>query len=115
MRAAVIGRNLVLLWDPNGKIIDAGVNLPGNFHDSKSTLWCHIYDHISDLPDGYKVVCDSAFSTGGRMKDKLVKLKENTNNNDENKNDDEHEKSLTHLRQCSEWGNNVLVSVFRRL
>ena len=26
-----------------------------------------------------------------------------------------HDQALTHLRQCSEWGNNVLTGVFRRL
>jgi hypothetical protein len=108
-----VNRNLILMWDPNGKIIDAGVNLPGNFHDSKSTLWCNIYDHIIGLPEGYVVVCDSAFNTGGLLKTKLVKLKEEKH--DENRTKTEYEKSLTHLRQCSEWGNNVLTGAFRRL
>ena len=108
-----VNRNLILLWDPNGKIIDAGVNLPGNFHDSKSTLWCNIYDHIESLPEGFVVVCDSAFNTGGKLKDKLVKLADAQF--DESKEKSEYEKALTHLRQCSEWGNNILTGTFRRL
>ena len=91
--------------------MDAGVNLPGNFHDSKSTLWCNIYDHIMALPDGYVVVCDSAFNTGGRLKGKLVKLAERKA--DDNSEKSGYEKSLTHLRQCSEWGNQVLTGAFR--
>jgi len=31
-------RNMLCVWDPNGKIVDVAVNLLGNFHDSKSTL-----------------------------------------------------------------------------
>jgi hypothetical protein len=108
-----VNRNLILLWDPNGKIIDAGVNLPGNFHDSKSTLWCNIYDHIESLPEGFVVVCDSAFNTGGKLKDKLVKLADAQF--DETKEKSEYEKALTHLRKCSEWRNNILTGTFRRL
>ena len=54
------------------------MNLPRNFHDSKATLWCRIYDHLRALPDGYIVVCDSAFMTSGTLKNKLIKLKETT-------------------------------------
>ena len=113
---STVNRNMVLLWDPRGKFFDAGINLPGNFHDSKGTLWCHIYDHIAALPEGYVVVCDSAFNTGGNLKGKLVKLKEAPTGDEEIAQEkSDYEKSLTHLRQCSEWGNNVLTGVFRRL
>ena len=60
-----VNRNVVLLWDPYGKIVDAVINCPGNFHDSKSTLWGNIYDHIIAMPAGYIVVCDSDFETRG--------------------------------------------------
>ena len=33
-----VNRNLVLVWDTYGKIVDAAVNVPGSFHDSKSAL-----------------------------------------------------------------------------
>ena len=70
-----VNRNIVLFWDPYGKIVDAVVNCPGNFHDSKSTLWGNICKHIGAIPAGFIVVCDSAFETRGDLKGKLVKLK----------------------------------------
>ena len=106
-----VNRNVVLLWDPCGMIVDAVVNTPGNFHDSKSTLWGNVYDHISTLPDGFKVVCDSAFETRGFLSGKLVKLK----NADGGFAETSYDKSLTHLRQSSEWGNGVLCNAWRRL
>ena len=36
-----VNRNLLLVWDPFGKIIDAAVNSPGSFHDSRTTLWAN--------------------------------------------------------------------------
>jgi len=98
-----VNRNLVLVWDPQGKIVDAAVNLPGNFHDSKSTLWRRIYNHIMDLPDGYIVVCNSAFMISGLLENKLIKLKETTLEDGEEKT--EKDMALTHIRQCAEWGN----------
>ena len=71
-----VNRNLVLLWDPYGKIIDAAVNTPGNFHHSKSSLWCDIYQHIKKLPDGFKIVCDSDFEQKGALERNIVKLKD---------------------------------------
>ena len=73
-----VNRNVVLLWTPDGKIINAAVNTPGSFYDSKSTLWCNIYSHIASLPDRYVVVCDSAFTVKFEMEGKLVKLKESS-------------------------------------
>jgi len=110
-------RNLVVVWDPEGKIVDVGVNLPGNFHDSKSTLWCHVYDHIAALPDGHIVVCDSAFTCSGDMEGKLYKLKDKKDKDGEWENSEptELDAMLTHIRQCAEWGNNVLTGCFRRL
>ncbi len=45
-----VKRNLVLVWDPFGKIVDAAINLPGNFHNSKSAWWCKIYKYLEGLP-----------------------------------------------------------------
>ena len=106
-------RNLVLVWDPYGKIVDAAVNAPGNFHDSRIASWCGIYDHIAALPDGFKVVCDDAFKTVGNLEDKLIKTKEAFGGEGHKRSS--YDQTLTHLRQCSEWGNNVLTGVFRRL
>ena len=57
------------------------------------------------------VVCDSAFETRGELKGKLVKLK----GENEGFAEMSYEKSLTHLRQASEWGNGMLVNAWRRL
>ena len=54
-------RNLILVWDVWGRIVDAGVNAPGNYHDSKTALWCNVSKHVKAVPDPYKVACDSAF------------------------------------------------------
>lgn len=107
-----VNRNLVLIWDPFGKIVDCAVNCPGNFHDSRSAWWCKLYDHIAHIPDGYLCCCDDAFVTSGELRNKLVKTKEPYNQNNQRTGYDEQ---LTHLRQCSEWGNNVLTGCFRRL
>lgn len=72
-----VHRSLVLVWDPNGKIVDAGINLPGNFHDSKSSMYANLYNHIESLPDPYVIVADSAFQTVGKLEDKIKKLHEN--------------------------------------
>ena len=46
-----VNRNMVLVWDPFGKIVDAAINLPGCFHDSRSAWWCKLYQHFESLPD----------------------------------------------------------------
>ena len=62
-----VNRDLVLVWDVFGKIVDAGINAPGAFHDSRSAWWCKIYDHCKELPDGFKCCCDDAFFTSGHF------------------------------------------------
>ena len=90
-----------------------GMNFRGNFHDSKSTLWCHIHDRIMSLPDGCALVCDSAFVTLRKLKGKIVELKEITLEHVKERTD--KEKALNHIQQCDEWGNNVLIGEFSRL
>ena len=58
-----MNRNLVLVWYRQDKVDDDAVNLPENFHDSKSTLWSRIYDHTISLTDKYIVVYDSVLMT----------------------------------------------------
>ena len=93
-----VNRNVVLLWNTEGLIVDAAVNCPGNFHDSKSCLWARMYEHIAALPDGFVVVCDSAFHCSGPMAGKLVKLKDDK----EGFAFSGYDQSLTHLRQSLE-------------
>ena len=107
-----MNRNVVLVWDVFGKIVDAAINAPGTFHDSRSAWWCKIFDHCRDLPDGYKCCCDDAFYTQGDLMNKLVKTKEEFREGMIRSN---YDQQLTHLRQCSEWGNNVLTGTFRIL
>ena len=107
-------RNIVLLWNTHGQIVDCVVNLPGNFHDLKSTKWGGMYNHIGKLPVPYKVCCDDAFYTKDFLEGKLVKTKERYIEGEQNVRDG-YDQSLTHLRQASEWGNNVLVGTFWRL
>lgn len=103
--------NVLLLWDPFGRIANAVVNSTGNFHDSRAATWGDIYDHISLLHPPYRVVCDSAFQTGGVLIHKLIKShKKNTSYDGEGAG-----VAATHLRQCSEWGNANLTGTFRRL
>jgi hypothetical protein len=64
------------------------------------------------LPPGYKVACDSAFYTRGGLEGKLVNTKDHQKG-DEPKS--EYDEQLTALRQSSEWGNNVISGVYRRL
>jgi hypothetical protein len=105
-----VHRSMVLIWDPKGKIIDAAINLPGNFHDSKASMYGRLYNHIEKLPDPFCIVADSAFQSVGSLKEKVRKLDENKYG----KTKTDEEKALTHLRQGSEWGNHTL-GCFRRL
>jgi hypothetical protein len=72
-----------------------------------------IYDHIKNVPSPYKTVCDDAFYTQGDLEGKLVKTKEKYLGEGHTR--DGYDQSLTHLRQCSEWGNEILFGCWRRL
>ena len=60
-------------------------------------------------PDGFKIVCDSAFARKGALEGKIVKLKDDVTCYEDKT---ERERQLTHLRQCSEWGNQNLAGAF---
>ena len=101
----------VLLWDPFGKIVNAAINMPGSFHDSKQHFM-QLCTHIADLPDPLCMMCDSTFQTRGKLGGTKFKSKFLDKDKAEI---NERDASLTHLRQCSEWGNQVLVGVFWHL
>jgi len=61
------------MWDHFGNIVDAVVNLPGSFHDSRAAMWGDVYNHILELPTNYKVVCDIAFQCTGHYQEFLLK------------------------------------------
>ena len=52
------------------------------------------------------------FNTSGILNNKLVKIKDQQK---EAASRSSYAMSLTYLRQCFEWGNNILTEVFRRL
>ena len=52
------------------------------------------------------------FNTSGILNNKLVKTKDQYKKAASRSS---YDMSLTHLRQCSEWGNNILTGVFIRL
>ena len=64
--------------DARRKIVDAGFNLSGNSHDSRSMLWCKSYDHIMAILDGHIIACNPAFMKSGKLSSKIMKLKDNT-------------------------------------
>ena len=109
-RAKAHKRNMILVWDTYGKIIDCVLNTPGSYHDSRSTAIGYIYEHVTHLPDGAKIVADAAFCSTGEVEGKIVKVE----NYDEV--DEAHIRaSITSLRQSAEWGNNTLFGTFSRL
>ena len=73
-----------------------------------------MYNHIGKLPALYTVCCYDALYTKDFLEGKLVKTKEQYIEGEQNVRDG-YDQSLTHLRQASEWGNNVLVGTFWRL
>ena len=109
MRCSTENRNLILAWITHGKIFDAGANLPENFYDSKSTLLCRICDHVIAITDGHVITCDLDFMTIRNLSEKIVKLKGN------GEEITDKDKAMTHIRKCTEWGNNALAGSFRRL
>ena len=76
-------------------------------------MWCHAYDHTMDLLYGHTLMCGSFFKTRGKLKGKIVKLKE-TPLEDGDKMTDE-DKAMNHVRKCSEWGHNVLTEAIHIL
>ena len=65
------------------------------------------------IPDRHILACDSSFMTSGKLNRKIVKLKETALENVEQIS--ENDKAINHDRKCTEWCNNLLAVVFRRL
>ena len=55
---SIVNKNLEVVWYPRGKVVDAGVNFHGNFHDSKSVVWHHAYDHAIDVTGRHALVLE---------------------------------------------------------
>ena len=84
------------------------VNAPRTFHDSISTQWGNVYEHIKKSKPGYKCCYDNAFGNKGDLQDKLIKTKNEYRDGFERSS---YDMTCTHLRQSLEWGNNILVGV----
>ena len=110
---STVNRNMLLVWDPRGKVVSAVSNLPWNFHDSKSTLWCYAHDHTITLPYGNVLACNSAFVTSENLKGKMVKLKETIL--EDGKESMDEDKVPTDARICSDRSSDILTMSFRRL
>ena len=54
-----------------GTILDAIINAPGSWHDSRVAL--PVYAHLRrDTPDGPYLVADTAFPRGSRLSGKIM-------------------------------------------
>jgi len=111
-------RKIILITDPRGYIVAAGINCPGSWHDSKCAFSTGLYDIIqTTLPNGYNVAADTAFS-GSIYGKKIVRiLKENETIPFDLGDEEliELERLITRARQPGEWINRDVVKCFERL
>lgn len=105
--------NNVLVYLADGTIAACGMNYWGSYHDSTTAHQSGIYDCLLEhMPDTLYIAGDCAFpSIEGRIR-RVSKVGEN---GPQTQAGVAWEKSLTGLRQCSEWGNNELCDKFSRL
>jgi len=106
----------IAVFAPDGTIIYASINHPGNYHDSRAAG--AIYRLVNDVdftPDPYKLLGDSAFPS---VTQKIITLKKrNQFSADPNIREDEKEMQslLSSARQTVEWGMRVIQGTFQRL
>ena len=105
--------NNVLLYLADGTIAACGMNYWGSYHDSTTAHQSGIYDCLlQHMPDNLYIAGDCAFpSIEGRIR-RVSKVGES---GPQTPDAVAWERSLTALRQCSEWGNNELCNKFPRL
>ena len=105
--------NNVLVWLADGTIAAAGMNYWGTNHDSTTALESGIYHSLTQhLTRGLYIAGDCAFPSINR---KIRRVSKANEGGAQSPHELAWEKSLTALRQCSEWGNNELCRVFPRL
>lgn len=111
-------RKLILISDSDTKVVAAGINTPGSWHDSKATRLTGLYDLIEGtVPDGYCILSDTAFR-GSLREGKVVKILtagQNIPNDMTVEQYEELEEKIIHARQPNEQGNNTIVQAFRRV
>lgn len=106
----------VLCFTPDGKIVLAGLNMPGSYHDSKVAHQLGVYETLRTLHTriGVKTVVDSAFDTSDRNRDLFYKsgvlpsLRDGPQAIARNA-------QATSFRQCSEWGMQAVQGLFPRV
>jgi len=111
-------RKLILITDSEGRVVAAGINTPGSWHDSKATRLTGLYDLIEDtVPDGYCILSDTAFR-GDLLQGKIIKILTAGQNLPPGMTHEQYrrlEKRIIHARQPCEQGNNTVVQAFCRI
>ena len=108
----------LFIFTPDGKIVMAGLNCPGSFHDSKVARELGIYDTLQDLyaTTGAKTVVDSAFLLPDEdMFYKSGQSPQFTGNVDRDVLAVAISSEATSFRQCSEWGMRAVQGTFPRI
>ena len=77
-------------------IVDTAINLPVSLHDSRPTMGCDIFSHITKLPGDYKIASHNAFcfprDVNGKMATTKFQFCDTVI-------PDNYDQSLTHLGQ----------------
>lgn len=108
-----------LIFIETGIIIDAAINYPGSWHDSKVAR--SIYTHLDQqVPDGFWLVADSAFPRGaGTVRDKIkAPIKAGMSiprDPDLQREVLAFNRQLLSYRQTAEWGMKMMQGSFGRL
>jgi len=104
----------LLVFAPDGSIIDCVLNCPGSMHDSELAYFGGVYQRLRENYErhGGKCVMDSAFCSRGNAF--VIKSAQ-----DVTQGEDAHEYTMlreaTSMRQAAEWGMRALQGSFPRL
>ncbi|KAF9484657.1 hypothetical protein BDN70DRAFT_825117 [Pholiota conissans] len=109
----------VIVFSPEGLILDANVNAPGSWHDSRVARPIYEKPH-HDTPDGFYLVADTAFPRGtqdieGRI---MAPIKAGQRFRGTTKEIEErflYDRELLAYRQTAEWGMRSIQGSFGRL
>ena len=108
----------VFLFTPDGCVSYAVTNCPGNWHGSQVSRIGGLYDVlISDVPQGFFVVADSAFPVHGEVGTKIKRCPKRSETGTQTSIglSTTQLEDLTKMRQSAEWGNRALEGSFPRL
>ncbi len=113
----------VFVFSPDGRIVLAGINMPGNSHDSKVAHDLGIYKTLKKVYDatGAKTIVDSAFQCAAQYQNLFYRSGQDDptprgrNNPEENALAVIINREATSYRQSSEWGMGALQRSFPRL